>query len=67
MIEAVANHMPDVIIINEIGTELEALAARTIRLRSTRRRELALTTSAITNTAASKIHARPLLATAFVP
>ena len=30
MIEAVENHMPEVIIIDEIGTELEALAARTI-------------------------------------
>nr|AWT38917.1 hypothetical protein ycf45 [Eunotogramma sp.] len=30
MIEAVENHMPQVIIIDEIGTELEALAARTI-------------------------------------
>ncbi|MDX1976481.1 MAG: R3H domain-containing nucleic acid-binding protein [Pseudanabaenaceae cyanobacterium bins.68] len=30
MIEAVENHMPDVIVIDEIGTELEALAARTI-------------------------------------
>ena len=30
MIQAVENHMPQVIIIDEIGTELEALAARTI-------------------------------------
>lgn len=30
MIEAVENHMPEVIIIDEIGTELEALAARAI-------------------------------------
>lgn len=30
MIEAVENHMPQVIIIDEIGTELEASAARTI-------------------------------------
>ena len=30
MIEAVENHMPEVIIIDEIGTEREALAARTI-------------------------------------
>ena len=30
MIEAVENHMPEVIIIDEIGTELEALAAKTI-------------------------------------
>ncbi|MEJ2077162.1 MAG: R3H domain-containing nucleic acid-binding protein [Acidobacteriota bacterium] len=30
MIEAVENHMPEVIIIDEIGNELEALAARTI-------------------------------------
>tara|TARA_B110000977_G_scaffold164407_1_gene210901 strand:- start:2197 stop:3582 length:1386 start_codon:yes stop_codon:yes gene_type:complete len=30
MLEAVENHMPEVIIIDEIGTELEALAARTI-------------------------------------
>jgi stage III sporulation protein SpoIIIAA len=28
MIEAVENHMPQVIIIDEIGTELEVLAAR---------------------------------------
>ncbi len=30
MIEAVENHMPEVIIVDEIGTEAEALAARTI-------------------------------------
>ena len=30
MIEAVENHMPEIIIIDEIGTELEANAARTI-------------------------------------
>nr|ARW69352.1 hypothetical protein [Polysiphonia sp.] len=30
MIEAIENHMPEVIIIDEIGTELEAIAARTI-------------------------------------
>ena len=30
MIEAVENHMPQVIVIDEIGTELEAVAARTI-------------------------------------
>jgi len=30
MIEAVENHMPEVIVIDEIGTEPEALAARTI-------------------------------------
>ncbi len=30
MIEAVENHMPEVIVIDEIGTEQEALAARTI-------------------------------------
>ena len=30
MIEAVENHMPEVIVIDEIGTELEANAARTI-------------------------------------
>lgn len=30
MIEAVENHMPEVIVVDEIGTELEALAARTI-------------------------------------
>ena len=30
MIEAVENHMPEVIVIDEIGTSQEALAARTI-------------------------------------
>src|SRR5260221_13342994 len=30
MIEAVENHMPEVIVIDEIGTQLEAEAARTI-------------------------------------
>jgi stage III sporulation protein SpoIIIAA len=30
MIEAVENHMPEVVVIDEIGTELEAQAARTI-------------------------------------
>src|SRR5581483_1550560 len=30
MIEAVENHMPEVIVIDEIGTEAEALASRTI-------------------------------------
>src|SRR5207244_5329905 len=30
MIEAVENHMPEVIVIDEIGTEQEAAAARTI-------------------------------------
>lgn len=30
MIEAVENHMPEVIVIDEIGTEAEAMAARTI-------------------------------------
>jgi len=30
MIEAIENHMPEVIVIDEIGTELEAQAARTI-------------------------------------
>lgn len=30
MIEAVENHMPEIVVIDEIGTELEALAARTI-------------------------------------
>ena len=30
MIEAVENHMPEVIVIDEIGTEQEAGAARTI-------------------------------------
>jgi hypothetical protein len=33
MIEGVENHMPEVIIIDEIGTELECLAARTIAQR----------------------------------
>ncbi len=30
MIEAVENHMPEIVVIDEIGTELEAMAARTI-------------------------------------
>merc|ERR1711937_708520 len=30
MLEAIENHMPQVIIIDEIGTEIEALATRTI-------------------------------------
>nr|YP_010152867.1 conserved hypothetical plastid protein [Olisthodiscus luteus]QQW50528.1 conserved hypothetical plastid protein [Olisthodiscus luteus] len=30
MIEAVENHMPEIIVVDEIGTELEAYAARTI-------------------------------------
>jgi stage III sporulation protein SpoIIIAA len=30
MIEAIENHMPEAIVVDEIGTELEALAARTI-------------------------------------
>ena len=30
MIEGVENHMPEVIVIDEMGTELEAIAARTI-------------------------------------
>ena len=30
MLEAIENHMPQIIVIDEIGTELEALAARTI-------------------------------------
>ena len=30
MIEAIENHMPEVVVIDEIGTEAEALAARTI-------------------------------------
>ena len=30
MVEAVENHMPEVVVIDEIGTELEAIAARTI-------------------------------------
>uniref|UniRef100_J3MJ38 AAA+ ATPase domain-containing protein n=2 Tax=Oryza brachyantha TaxID=4533 RepID=J3MJ38_ORYBR len=33
MIEAVENHMPEVIVIDEIGTELEAMAASTIAQR----------------------------------
>ena len=33
MIEAVENHMPEVIVIDEIGTELESMAARTINER----------------------------------
>ena len=33
MIEAVENHMPEVIVIDEIGTELECLASRTIAQR----------------------------------
>jgi hypothetical protein len=33
MIEAVENHMPEVIAIDEIGTELEAMAASTIAQR----------------------------------
>lgn len=33
MIEAVENHMPETIVIDEIGTELEALAASTIAQR----------------------------------
>lgn len=33
MIEAVENHMPETIIIDEIGTELEAVAASTIAQR----------------------------------
>ena len=32
MIEAVENHMPEVIVIDEIGTELEAMAARGVQL-----------------------------------
>src|SRR5436305_10074396 len=36
MIEAVEDHMPEVIVIDEIGTELEALAARTIAQRGVR-------------------------------
>ena len=35
-IEAVENHMPQVIVIDEIGTELEAQAARTIAERGPR-------------------------------
>ena len=30
MIEAVENHMPEVVIVDEIGTEAEALACRSI-------------------------------------
>lgn len=33
MIEAVENHMPEVIVIDEIGTELECEAAQTISQR----------------------------------
>lgn len=33
MVEAVENHMPEVIVIDEIGTEAEALAARTVAQR----------------------------------
>ena len=33
MIEAVENHMPEVIVIDEIGSEAEALAAATIAQR----------------------------------
>jgi phosphate transport system ATP-binding protein len=33
MIEAVENHMPEVIVIDEIGTAAEAMAARTIAVR----------------------------------
>ncbi len=29
-VEAVENHMPEVVIVDEIGTEAEALACRTI-------------------------------------
>ena len=36
MIEAVENHMPEVIVVDEIGTELEANAARTIAERGVR-------------------------------
>ncbi|MDX1919690.1 MAG: hypothetical protein SFU25_03030 [Candidatus Caenarcaniphilales bacterium] len=36
MIEAVENHTPEIIIIDEIGTELECLAARTIAERGVR-------------------------------
>jgi stage III sporulation protein SpoIIIAA len=36
MIEAIENHMPEVIVVDEIGTELEALAARTIAERGVR-------------------------------
>eukprot|EP00959_Pyramimonas_sp_CCMP1952_P084007 1756709-Pyramimonas_sp.AAC.1 len=30
MIEAVENHMPEIVIVDEIGTEAEAIACRTI-------------------------------------
>ena len=33
MIEAVENHMPEVVIVDEIGTEAETAAARTIAQR----------------------------------
>jgi hypothetical protein len=33
MIEAVENHMPEVVVIDEIGTEAECVAARTIAQR----------------------------------
>ena len=33
MIEAVENHMPEVVVVDEIGTEAEALAARSIAQR----------------------------------
>ncbi len=36
MIEAVENHMPEVIVVDEIGTEAEALAARSIAERGVR-------------------------------
>src|SRR5207249_1270953 len=36
MIEAVENHMPEVIVVDEIGTEAEAVAARTIAERGVR-------------------------------
>ena len=36
MVEAVENHMPEVIVIDEIGTEAEALAARTVAQRGVR-------------------------------
>jgi stage III sporulation protein SpoIIIAA len=35
MIEAVENHMPEVVIIDEMGTEAECAAARTISQRGT--------------------------------
>jgi stage III sporulation protein SpoIIIAA len=38
MIEAVENHIPQVIIIDEIGTDLEVLASRTIAERGPARR-----------------------------